>query len=39
MPNVVFFDGHGEWLSKDRIYSRDSTGKRIVNQQLWYVMQ
>jgi prepilin-type processing-associated H-X9-DG protein len=36
--NVVFFDGHGAWLRKDEIYSRDPSGKIIGNDRLWRVM-
>jgi prepilin-type processing-associated H-X9-DG protein len=36
--NVVFFDGHGQWLRKDEIYSKDSSGKIIRNEKLWNVM-
>jgi prepilin-type processing-associated H-X9-DG protein len=36
--NVVFFDGHGEWLPKTKIYDRDSSGKIIRNDKLWKVM-
>ena len=37
--NVVFFDGHGEWLRKDEIYSRDAANDIIPNEKLWYVMK
>jgi len=36
--NVVFFDGHGEWLRKDALYSIDATGKIVRNARLWNVM-
>jgi len=36
--NVCFFDGHVDWLHKEFIYSRDSTGKIIPNMGLWDVM-
>jgi len=37
--NTIYFDGHGEWLPKDRIYSRDAGGNIIRNDKLWMVMQ
>jgi prepilin-type processing-associated H-X9-DG protein len=37
--NVVFFDGHGEWMPKDRLYLRDSTGAIVRNDALWMVMK
>jgi prepilin-type processing-associated H-X9-DG protein/prepilin-type N-terminal cleavage/methylation domain-containing protein len=37
--NVCFWDGHVEWLPKDRIYQHDNTGKIIVNTSLWNVTQ
>lgn len=36
--NVVFFDGHGEWLHKEFIYSRDESGNIARNYKLWKVM-
>jgi prepilin-type N-terminal cleavage/methylation domain-containing protein/prepilin-type processing-associated H-X9-DG protein len=36
--NVVFFDGHGEWLRKDKIYTRDANGYIARNDKLWIVM-
>jgi prepilin-type processing-associated H-X9-DG protein/prepilin-type N-terminal cleavage/methylation domain-containing protein len=37
--NVCFFDGHVEWLKKDRIYNLDpATGKIVGNDRLWKVM-
>jgi prepilin-type processing-associated H-X9-DG protein len=37
--NVVFFDGHGEWMRKDRLYNKDASGNIIRNDALWLVMQ
>ncbi len=37
--NVCFFDGHVEWLTKDRIYLHDSSGNIIANPTLWVVWQ
>ncbi len=36
--NVVFFDGHGEWMRKDRLYNKDASGNIIRNDALWSVM-
>lgn len=37
--NVCFFDGHVEWLKKDRLYNLDAaTGKIVANDRLWKVM-
>ena len=36
--NVVFFDGHGEWLAKDRLYKTDPAGNIVRNDRLWKVM-
>ena len=36
--NVVFFDGHGEWLRHDRLSSKDASGNLIRNDKLWDVM-
>ena len=35
--NVVFFDGHGEWLPKDKIYLVQD-GQIVRNDKLWKVM-
>ena len=37
--NVVFFDGHGEWMRRDTLWDRDASGKMIANQKIWYVMK
>lgn len=37
--NVVFFDGHGEWMRKDRLYNKDAAGNIIRNDRLWDVME
>jgi prepilin-type processing-associated H-X9-DG protein/prepilin-type N-terminal cleavage/methylation domain-containing protein len=37
--NVVFFDGHGEWLRKDQLYNKDAAGNIIRNDRLWMVMK
>jgi prepilin-type N-terminal cleavage/methylation domain-containing protein/prepilin-type processing-associated H-X9-DG protein len=37
--NVVFFDGHGEWMRKNLLYNTDSSGKIIRNDKLWEVMK
>ena len=37
--NVVFFDGHGEWLDKTRLYERDAAGNIVRNDRLWVVMK
>jgi len=38
--NVVFFDGHGEWMLKDRLYNRDPITNAITrNDALWVVMK
>ena len=37
--NVCYFDGHVDWLKKDRIYRYDSTGKIVGNDKLWKVME
>jgi prepilin-type N-terminal cleavage/methylation domain-containing protein/prepilin-type processing-associated H-X9-DG protein len=36
--NVVFFDGHGEWLRGDQLTSKDATGALTKNVRLWNVM-
>ena len=36
--NVIFFDGHGEWLHKEKIYARDEAGNITRNDKLWIVM-
>jgi prepilin-type processing-associated H-X9-DG protein len=37
--NIVFFDGHGEWLRSDRLMDKDpTTGNFVVNKKLWNVM-
>jgi prepilin-type processing-associated H-X9-DG protein len=36
--NVVFFDGHGEWMRKDRLYDKDAAGNIVRNDRLWDVM-
>ena len=36
--NVLFFDGHGELLRKDKIYDLDAAGNIIRNDKLWKVM-
>ena len=36
--NVVFFDGHGEWMRKDRLYNKDAAGNIIRNDAIWSVM-
>jgi len=37
--NVCFFDGHVDWLPKDKIYAYDSSGAIVANDALWKVMQ
>jgi prepilin-type processing-associated H-X9-DG protein len=37
--NVVFFDGHGEWMRKDLLYSFDNNRNIIRNDRLWMVMK
>ena len=37
--NVVFFDGHGEWMRKDLLYNFDSARNIIRNDKLWMVMK
>jgi prepilin-type processing-associated H-X9-DG protein len=37
--NVLFFDGHVEWLRKDQIYSRDASNVIVANHRLWRVTQ
>jgi prepilin-type processing-associated H-X9-DG protein/prepilin-type N-terminal cleavage/methylation domain-containing protein len=37
--NVCYFDGHVEWLPKDKIYSYDSGGNIVPNNGLWKVME
>ena len=36
--NVVFFDHHGEWVPKDRLYNRDASGNLVRNDKIWNVM-
>jgi prepilin-type processing-associated H-X9-DG protein/prepilin-type N-terminal cleavage/methylation domain-containing protein len=36
--NVIFFDGHGEWMRKDALYNKDSSGNITRNDRLWKVM-
>ena len=36
--NVVFFDGHGEWMRHDRLSSKDAAGTLMRNDKLWDVM-
>jgi len=36
--NVVFFDGHGEWMHRDRLYDKDTSGNLIPNSKIWNVM-
>ena len=35
--NVVFFDGHGEQVRKDRFTTRDASGNLIPNMKMWDV--
>jgi prepilin-type processing-associated H-X9-DG protein/prepilin-type N-terminal cleavage/methylation domain-containing protein len=38
--NICFFDGHVEWVSKDRLSIVDSTtGKRVPNPKMWRVLE
>lgn len=37
--NVIFFDGHGEWMRKDLLYNRDAAGNVTRNDALWVVMK
>jgi prepilin-type processing-associated H-X9-DG protein len=37
--NICFFDGHVEWVMKDRIYLKDASGAIVGNDQMWKVMQ
>ena len=37
--NVVFFDGHGEKMRKDLLWSRDAANNMIRNDKLWLVMK
>jgi prepilin-type processing-associated H-X9-DG protein/prepilin-type N-terminal cleavage/methylation domain-containing protein len=37
--NVCFFDGHVEWVSKDRFTTRDTSGKLVPNYTMWRVME
>jgi prepilin-type processing-associated H-X9-DG protein/prepilin-type N-terminal cleavage/methylation domain-containing protein len=37
--NVVFFDGHTEWLRKDQVYSYDAAGNIVANNGLWKVLE
>ena len=36
--NVVFFDGHGEWVRKDLLYTKDASGNLMRNDSIWDVM-
>jgi prepilin-type N-terminal cleavage/methylation domain-containing protein/prepilin-type processing-associated H-X9-DG protein len=36
--NVVFFDNHGEWVPKDKLYDRDAAGNPIRKDSIWKVM-
>jgi prepilin-type processing-associated H-X9-DG protein len=36
--NVVFFDGHGEWVPKTRLYKTDASGNIVRNDAIWNVM-
>ena len=37
--NVIFFDGHGESMRKDLLWSYDASHNMIKNEKLWYVMK
>ncbi len=37
--NVCFFDGHVEWVRKDRLFYTDATGKVEPNPRMWRVME
>jgi prepilin-type processing-associated H-X9-DG protein len=37
--NVIFFDGHGEWMRKDLLYNTDASGNVTRNDKLWMVMK
>jgi len=37
--NVCFFDGHVEWVPRDRIYLHDASGAIVANESLWKVLQ
>jgi prepilin-type N-terminal cleavage/methylation domain-containing protein/prepilin-type processing-associated H-X9-DG protein len=39
IANVIFFDGHGEPVRKDRFVTLDSTGKKTVNLKMWRVLE
>jgi prepilin-type N-terminal cleavage/methylation domain-containing protein/prepilin-type processing-associated H-X9-DG protein len=39
LANIVFFDGHGESVSKDRFVTKDSTGNVIPNYRMWRVLE
>jgi len=36
--NVVFFDGHGEWVRKDLLYTKDASGNLMRRDAIWDVM-
>ena len=36
--NVIFFDGHGEWVRSDLFTSKDASGNIIRNDAIWSVM-
>lgn len=37
--NVVFFDGHVDWLRKDQLYKTNAMGNIVANMDLWDVMR